>query len=148
MAPTTSVQGSTTTKSDGNVVNCASSAYYEYAVNTIPICAGATQFVSTIASIASVCSASDASAASVTSVASVSPAWSSATAVPSAASWILDDDGDGDSAFEVYGLNEWAGDGGSRFWRKKKGYSIGSGKEFHIDGQSLFEGRLRDTQYA
>lgn len=142
----------TTTESDGEVVSCASSTYYNYAVNTIPTCAGATKVISTVASIASVYSASSASAASKASVASVSSAsdaaWSSAAAVPSAACWILDDDGFGDSAFEVYGINGWAGDGGSKLWDQENGCGIVSGGEFYTDGHSMFEGRLRDTQYA
>ena len=142
----------TTTESDGEVVSCASSTYYNYAVNTIPTCAGATKVISTVASIASVYSVSAASLASVASVASVSSAsdaaWSSAAAVPSAACWILDDDGFGDSAFEIYGINGWAGDGGSKLWDQENGCGIVSGGEFYTDGQSLFQGRLRDTQYA
>ena len=151
-APTSSVPPFITTESDGDVVSCASSTYYNYAANTIPTCAGATKVISTVASIASVYSASLASSASVASVASVSSAsdaaWSSAAAVPSAACWILDDDGFGDSAFEVYGINGWAGDGGSKLWDQENGCGIVSGGEFYTDGQSMFEGRLRDTQYA
>ena len=151
-APTSSVPPFITTESDGDVVSCASSTYYNYAVNTIPTCAGATKVISTVTSIASVYSASLASSASVASVASVSSAsdaaWSSAAAVPSAACWILDDDGFGDSAFEVYGINGWAGDGGSKLWDQENGCGIVSGGEFFTDGQSMFEGRLRDTQYA
>ena len=142
----------TTTESDGEVVSCASSTYYNYAVNTIPTCAGATKVISTVASIASVYSASVASSASVVSVASVASAsdaaWSSAAAVPSAACWILDDDGFGDSAFEVYGINGWAGPGGSNLWQQENGCGIVSGGEFYTDGESEFEGRLRETQYA
>lgn len=151
-APASSVPPFITTESDGDVVSCASSTYYNYAVNTIPTCAGATKVISTVASIASVYSASLASSASVASVASVSSAsdaaWSSAAAVPSAACWILDDDGFGDSAFEVYGINGWAGDGGSKLWDQENGCGIVSGGEFYTDGQSMFQGRLRDTQYA
>lgn len=151
-APATPVAPFTTTESDGEVVSCASSTYYNYAVNTIPTCAGATKVVSTVASIASVYSASVASsvsAASVVSVASASnAAWSSAAAVPSAACWILSDDGFGDSAFEVYGINGWAGPGGSSLWQQENGCGIVSGGEFYTDGSSEFEGRPRDTQYA
>ena len=151
-APTVSVPPFITTESDGDVVSCASSTYYNYAVNTIPTCAGATKVISTVTSIASVYSASLASSASVASIASASSAsdaaWSSAAAVPSAACWILDDDGFGDSAFEVYGINGWAGDGGSKLWDQENGCGIVSGGEFYTDGQSMFEGRLRDTQYA
>ena len=151
-APTSSVAPFITTESDGDVVSCASSTYYNYAVNTIPTCAGATKVISTVASIASVYSASLAASASVASIASVSSAsdaaWSSAAAVPSAACWILDDDGFGDSAFEVYGINGWAGDGGSKLWDQENGCGIVSGGEFYTDGQSMFQGRMRDTQYA
>ena len=151
-APASSVAPFTTTQSNGEVVSCASSTYYNYAVNTIPTCAGATKVVSTVASIASVYSASVASsvsAASVASVASVSNvAWSSAAAVPSAACRILADDGFGDSAFEVYGINGWAGPGGSSLWHQENGCGIVSGGEFYTNGVSEFEGRVRDTQYA
>ncbi len=151
-APASSLAPFITTESDGDVVSCASSTYYNYAVNTIPTCAGATKVISTVASIASAYSVSAASSASVVSVASVSSAsdaaWSSAAAVPSAACWILDDDGFGDSAFEVYGINGWAGDGGSKLWDQENGCGIVSGGEFYTDGQDMFEGRLRDTQYA
>lgn len=151
-ATLTSVPPFITTESDGAVVSCASSTYYNYAVNEIPTCAGATKVISTVASIASVYSASAASSASAVSVVSVSSAsdaaWSSAAAVPSAACWILDDDGFGDSAFEVYGINGWAGDGGSKLWDQENGCGIVSGREFLTDGHSMFEGRLRDTQYA
>lgn len=151
-APATSVKPFTTTNSEGEVVSCASSTYYNYAVNTIPTCAGATKVVSTVASIASVHSASVASSVSAASIASVASAsnaaWSSAAAVPSAACWILSDDGFGDSSFEVYGINGWAGPGGSSLWKQENGCGIVSGGEFYTDGSSEFEGRLRDTQYA
>ena len=151
-APASSVAPFTVTESDGEVVSCASSTYYNYAVNTIPTCAGATKVVSTVASIASVYSASVASSVSAASVASIASAsnvaWSSAAAVPSAACWILADDGFGDSAFEVYGINGWAGPGGSSLWNQENGCGIVSGREFYTNGVSEFEGRLRDTQYA
>ena len=151
-ASATPVPGFTTTESDGDVVSCASSTYYNFAVNENRSCAGSTQIVSTVASIASVYSASIASAASVASVVSISSASaaakSAAAAVPSAACWILDDDGFGDSAFEVYGINGWAGDGGSNLWKQEKGCGILSGQQFYTDGQSEFEGQLRNTQYA
>lgn len=151
-APATSVKPFTTTNSDGEVVSCASSTYYNYAVNTIPTCAGATKVISTVASLASVYSASVASSVSAASVASVASAsnaaWSSAAAVPSAACWILSDDGFGDSAFEVYGINGWAGPGGSSLWKQENGCGIVSGGEFYTDGSSEFQGRSRDTQYA
>ena len=93
-ASATSVPGFTTTESDGDVVSCASSTYYNFAVDENPSCAGSTQIFSTVSSIASVYSASVASAGSVVSVASVSSAsissasvaaWSAAAAVSSAA---------------------------------------------------------------
>ena len=151
-APATSVAPFTTTESDGEVVSCASSTYYNYAVNMIPTCAGATKVVSTVSSIASVYSASVASsvsAASVVSVASASDAaWSSAAAVPSAACWIIADDGFGDSTFEVEGINGWAGPEGSSLWKQEHGCGVVSGAEFHTNRLSEFEGRLRDTQWA
>ena len=151
-APATSVAPFTTTESDGEVVSCASSTYYNYAVNTIPTCAGTTKVVSTVASIASVYSASVASSVSavlVVSVASASDAaWSSAAAVPSAACWIIADDGFGDSTFEVEGINGWAGPEGSSLWKQEHGCGVVSGAEFHTNRLSEFEGRLRDTQWA
>ncbi len=151
-ASATSVPGFTTTKSDGEVVSCATSTYYNYAVNTIPTCAGSTQVISTVASIASVYSVSAASAASAVaasvSAASASAAWSSAAAVPSAGCWILSDDGWGDSAFEVYGINGWAGGDGSKLWDQEDGCGILSGGEWDTNQSSEFEGQLRETQTA
>ena len=131
------------TESNGEVVSCASSAYYNYAVNTIPTCAGSTTIVSTIASIASAYSASESASA-----ASASASWASAAAVPSAGCWILNDDGFGDSAFQVYGINGWAGSDGSKLFNQESGCGILSGFEFYTDRQEDFKGRLRDTQYA
>lgn len=151
-APATSVAPFTTTESDGEVVSCASSTYYNYAVNTNPTCAGATSVVSTITSIASMYSTSVATSVSVASVASFASAanvaWSSAAAAPSAACWILADDGYGDSAFEIYGINGWAGPGGSSLWKQEHGCGIVSGEEFYTNGLNDFKGRVRDTQYA
>ena len=151
-AAPSSVPGFTTTQSDGEVVSCATSTYYNFAVNTVPSCAGSTQVVSTVASIASVYSASVASAAASASAASASAAsaaaYTSAAAVPSAGCWILSDDGFGDSSFEVYGINGWAGDGGSNLWTQEDGCGILSGGEFYTNGESEFDGRMRDTQYA
>ena len=148
-ASTTSVPGFTTTQSDGAVVSCASSTYENFAVNENPTCAGSTKTVSTVASVASVYSASTASAISVASIASASAAAeSAAAAVPSAACWILGDDGFGDSSFEVYGINGWAGDGGSNLWKQENGCGILSGQQFSTDGQSEFDGQFRNTQTA
>lgn len=150
--PTTSVPGFTTTESGGEVVSCATSTYFNYAVNTIPTCAGATKVISTVASIASAYSISSASVASVESVsassASSASAYSSAAAVPSAGCWILDEDGFGDSSFEIYGINGWAGEGGSKLWDQEDGCGIVSGGEFHDNDQSEFQGQLRTTQTA
>ena len=147
-APASSVAPFTTTEANGEVVSCASSSYYNYAVNENPTCAGATKVISTVASIASVYSASSASSVSASVASASNAAWSSAAAVPSAACWILSDDGFGDSSFEVYGINGWAGSGGSNLWQQEDGCGILSGGEFYTNGQSEFEGRLRDTQYA
>ena len=151
-ASATSVPGFTTTQSDGEVVSCASSTYFNYAVNTIPTCAGSTSVISTVASIASVYSVSSASAASVAassaSSASAASAYSSAAAVPSAGCWILSDDGFGDSSFEIYGINGWAGQDGSKLWDQEDGCGIVSGGEFYPNEQSEFMGQLRDTQSA
>ena len=154
-AAATSVPGFTTTESDGEVVSCATSTYYNYAVNTIPTCAGSTQVIATVTSIAQAYSASVASSVSAASAASASSAssasaaaWSSAAAVPSAACWILSDDGFGDSAFEVYGINGWAGTDGEKLWQQEDGCGIVSGPEWYTDGVSEFEGQKRDTQYA
>lgn len=150
----------TTTESNGNVVSCASSTYYNFAVNMVPMCAGATSVISTVASIASVYSVST---ASVTSIASVSAAslsaisasapsaaavYASAAAVPSAGCWILSDDGYGDSSFEVYGINGWAGSEGENLFEQEEGCGILTGFRFHTDEQDEFEGQMRDTQYA
>lgn len=149
----------TTTESNGDVVSCASSAYYNYAVNSIPTCAGATSVFSTVASIASAYSASTASIASVKSLsaasvsassaaaASVSAAYSSLAAAPSAGCSILSNDGFGDSTFEIYGINGWA-DNGKKLFNEEEGCGILSGFTFYTDGQSVFLGQMRNTQYA
>lgn len=159
-APATSIPGFTTTESDGDVVSCASSTYFNYVVNTIPTCAGATQVVSTVASIASLYSAAQASSASVASVASASAAsasaaWASATAVPMAGCWILADDGWGDSLFQVYDINGWAGDGGSKLWDQENGCGWISGPGGAFSGpvwetgiQTPFEGGTIETESA
>jgi hypothetical protein len=157
----------TLTQDDGDVVSCASTSLL---FGLVPECGGPSQVVSTVASIASaytvsVASVSSASVASVSaasvsaasaSEASVSAAsasaasasWASDAAVPSAGCWILDDDGWGDSAFEVYGINGWAGDDGGALQDQEDGCGILSGWEWYTDGQEEFEGQLRDTQYA
>lgn len=143
------------TESNGDVVFCASSTYYNYAVNTNPICAGATSVVFIVPSIASLYSKSTASFASVASVsaASVSSAISSASyvsaaAVPSAGCRDLGDDVFGETLFEVYGINGWAGSDGGRLLAEEWGCGFVSFFDFHTDTQDEFEGHLRDTQYA
>ena len=147
-----------TTESSGDMVSCASSGYYNYAVNSIPTCEGATSVVATVASIASKYSASTASIASVTSLsvasmsassataASVSAAYASLMAAPSAGCLILSDDGFGDSSFEIYRINGWADNG--RLFTEEDGCGILSGWSFHTDGQSVFLGSIRNTQYV
>lgn len=141
-----------TTESDGLVISCASSTYYNYAVNENPTCAGPTQVISTVASLASAYSVSKASVAviesSSASAASASASYAAAAAVPSAGCWILSDDGLGDSAFEIYGINGWAGSDGSKLFNQLFGCGIVSGGEFHTDGQDQFQGQKRSTQYA
>jgi len=155
IATATSIPPFITTESNGLVVSCASSTYYDYAVNENPTCAGPTQVISTIASLASVYSASSASvaviessSASAASAASASASYASAAAVPSAGCWVLSDDGWGDSAFEIYGINGWAGSDGSKLFDQLFGCGIVSGGEFHTDGQDIFDGQKRSTQYA
>ena len=87
--PTPTAHGPfTATESDGRVLSCASSGYYNYAVNENPTCEGASKVISTVASIASVYSVSRASVISAASVASVLSASSalSASSVSSVAS--------------------------------------------------------------
>lgn len=162
----------TTTQSNGEVVSCASYTYYNNHVQ----CAGSTAIVSTVASIASAyASASSASAASAAAVVSAlgaiesaasaasassasaasaasaaaeaSAVWAIEAAVPSASCQILEDDGFGDSVFEVYGINGWAGNGVELFVQEK-GCGLISGYEFHTDGEAEFKGVMRNTQYA
>jgi hypothetical protein len=97
--------------------------------------------------------ASPTSPATVSSVApdpsaSASASWASAVAVPSAGCWILADDGFGDSAFAVYGINGWAGDDGSALQNQENGCGIVSGWAWVMGGQDEFEGQLRSTEYA
>lgn len=146
--PVSSVPPFTTTESDGEVLSCATSTYFNYAVNHDAECAGSSKVVSTVTSIASAYSASVASSASSASAASSASSWSAAAATPSAGCWILDDDGFGDSLFEVYGINGWAGQDGSKLFDQEDGCGILSGWEFHTDGESTFDGQLRSTQYA
>ena len=153
----------TTTESNGDVVACASSAYYNFAVNEIPTCAGASSIVSTVASIASIYSVSTASVASVSaasvsaasaSAASASAVQASAAAVPTAGCWILFDDLAGGSSFEIYDINGWAGSKGEKLFKQERGCGILSGKKFYAR-ETLFtrgtnepEVQMRDTQYA
>ncbi|KKA18785.1 Uncharacterized protein T310_7252 [Rasamsonia emersonii CBS 393.64] len=132
----------TTTQSNGEVVSCASYTYYNNHVQ----CAGLRPRA--IESAASAASASSASAASAASAAAeASAVWAIEAAVPSASCQILEDDGFGDSVFEVYGINGWAGNGVELFVQEK-GCGLISGYEFHTDGEAEFKGVMRNTQYA
>jgi len=93
------------------------------------------------ASINSVASASASSS-------SASASWSSAAAIPSAGCYITYDSGSGDSAFEVYGINGWAGADGSKLKQQESSCGIEDLWSFKTDKQSEFEGRLRNTQTA
>ena len=154
----------TTTKPDGEVIVCATSTYYNYAVNRDPVCAGSTTVISTAASINSVYSASVAASKSAAYVISTSAAnevstvaahhssasavWSSARAVPSAGCWILSDDGDGDSTFQVYGIKDWAGDGGASLHKQIKGCGILTGWTWQTGELYYFSGKRVYTQSA
>ena len=82
------------------------------------------------------------------SIASADAAWSSAAAVPSAACYITGDDGFGDSSFEVYGINGWAGEDGSKLYDQLNGCGILDPYEYYPDSQSEFQGRTRKTGIA
>lgn len=86
------------------------------------------------------------------SIASASAAaeasWTSAAAVPSAGCYITADDGVGDSMFEVYGINDWAGEDGGKLFDQESGCGILDPFEYHPDDRSEFEGRTRKTGTA
>ena len=88
--------------------------------------------------------------ASITSasIASADAAWSSAAAVPSAACYITGDDGLGDSSFEVYGINDWAGADGSKLFDQLNGCGILDPFQYYPNSQSEFQGRMRKTGTA
>lgn len=92
-------------------------------------------------------SISSALTASVSS-ASADASWSSAAAIPSAGCYITGDNGLGDSIFQVYGINGWAGEDGSKLYDEENGCGILDPWSFYPDEQSEFEGRLRKTQTA
>ena len=141
----------TVTQSDGAVVSCASSSYYDYGINTVPTCAGSTQVVSTVASIASAYSASVAASISASSAsaasASASASYAAAAAVPSAYCNILSD-WDVGSSFEVGGINGWAGNGGTKLNAQENGCGEVDGWDFQINQTAEFDGKRRDTQIA
>lgn len=141
----------TATLSDGEVVQCASSTYYNYAVDHRPTCAGSTSVISTVASIASAYASSTSAAAASRSAASSSAAmasWSADAAKPSAGCSILDDDGWGDSLFMVYGINGWAGDDGSKLHDQEDGCGILSGWQWYVGDVEEFEGHERSAEHA
>lgn len=74
--------------------------------------------------------------------------WSAAAATPSAGCWILNDDGFGTSSFQVYGINDWAGDGGDKLFKQEAGCGILNYKGWQKDIVQDFQGRLRHTQTA
>ena len=124
-------------------------------MNTEKQCAGSTQVVSTVATIASAYAASTSSAAAAASASSIAAASASAAAsesaaaaVPSAGCYILNDDGFGDLALLVYGINGWAGPDGSALEQQESGCGIFGGWDWETDGQSMFDGAYRDVQYA
>ena len=94
---------------------------------TDPVCASSTTVISTAASVKSVYFVSVAASTVAVHVSSASAVQSSAGAVPSAECWILKDDCDGDSTFEVYGMNDWARDGGSSLHKQMNGCGILTG---------------------
>lgn len=141
----------TTTLSDGDVVRCASGTYYNYAVNTVPECAGPTTLISTITSLASAYSAStsaEASRASASSASAADASWSSAAASPSAQCWLERNDGWGDLFFLVGGINGWAGEDGESLKDQEDGCGILSGWEWHTGRMVEFDGRQRETEWA
>lgn len=70
----------TETRSDGLILSCASSTYFNYAVDESAMCAGSSKVISTITSIYSAYTASAASAQSVAEASSRSAAFAAATA--------------------------------------------------------------------
>lgn len=74
--------------------------------------------------------------------------WSAAAATPTAGCWITGDDGLGDSAFEVYGINGWAGDDGAKLFRQEEGCGVLDDWQWRTGIQADFQGRQRDTQTA
>lgn len=110
-----------------------------------PITPTATAIPIDTASINSVASASSMSSASS---AAAEASWSSAAAVPSAGCYITDDDEIEYSSFEVYGINDWAGEHGSKLLKQEKGCGILDFFKFLPDQQSEFNGRMRNTQTA
>ncbi|KAL9054764.1 MAG: hypothetical protein Q9162_003962 [Coniocarpon cinnabarinum] len=118
----------TTDSSNGDVYSCATSTYFNYAVNTQASCAGASTVVSTVSSIyasyqssKSVASASAASVASASSASasSASAASASAAAATPSGSCKLWDTGVS-YLIQVYDINTWGGDG-SGLKKQEKG---------------------------
>lgn len=140
-----------TDTTDGKVYSCATSTFYNYAVNTNAECAGASTPVSTVSSIyasyqSSISSVSvsesksiaSASKASVVS-ASKASASSAAAAVPSGDCKIWD--AGLYYLLQVYGINDWAGGDGGKLEDQEDGCGALTGWEWHDDCYS-------DTQMA
>lgn len=139
----------TSTKANGEVLRCASGDYYDYAIETTPTCDGSTTVLSTITSMASAYSASVASESSSSSASKASESsWSAAAATPSAKCYITDDDGLGDSAFEIVGINGWAGEDGDKLDVQEDGCGWIDNWHWHRNDKAKFEGHWRETQYV
>ena len=125
----------TTDATNGEVLRCPSSTYFNFAVNTQAECAGGSTVISTISSIhtsyessQSVASASRASEASVSSASAASA--SSAAAVPSGACKLWD--AGLYYLIQVYDINAWGGDGSS-LHHEEDGCGGLTGWEWHGD---------------
>lgn len=127
----------TTTMANGDVVRCADSDYFNYAVNKNPECAGATTVISSITSIGAAYSSSISDSS-----------WSAAAAKPSAECSIIWDDGIGDSSFEVTGINDWAGENGNKLNPQEHGCGWLTNWKWHTGEKQKFEGRERTTQWV
>lgn len=147
---TVTVEPMTTIHANGEVVECASRRYYNQTVNKEPLCAGATTTV--ISTIMAIATRYDASISSHAAEVSASKAaWSAAAAVPSARCKKIGDSGllGESSQFQIYGINDWAGEGGKDLKRELNGCGIAT-FGWHDNTMDKFLGggdRQRETQY-